>query len=389
MMHRHLFLLACAAAGLASNGEAVADHRPIDRFGPMVKSIHDQPVPADIDGVRVLAQVLHLAHDPGAPYLARHAERMALQFLLGDPPAAAGPKVEHVILEMQSAHKSLAALRERVLERPVDAAPLEETDPALAPGFGWRVRHDGASVWTREDGGHERVMGVRVTNTSPRPLHSGRFTLHLHAAKPIRFECRYGALAVAAAMNAACFGDRATPPELLLAAVTGVARGTTPVRLEHHEVAFPLSNGRFEVRRHEVGFIEDDGFAARRAEEMVAGKSCGIRGSCASEAGGRLLAEPGLLGLVLGLVAGMVSACVGIFGGHRAARIMGTLFAIALGVAVVVALVTMFSSISKGPTLLVVFLGLVGTGKAAELVAGFGIGLVGTIALARALRRRK
>ena len=380
-------LAPAALALLLACGDAAPDHRPLDRYSPMVKAIRDQPVPGDIETTRVLAAVLHLAHDPGAPYLARYAMYEGLLHLVGEAPATRPPKVEHAILEMQSADQVLQRLRERVLENPVQAKVLTETDATLEPRlYSWTFRHDGRSVWTRGDGKDIRVMGVRVTNPGARALAGGRFTLELAPQPdPLSFSCSYGPLPAGESVNVGCYGDPKVPVQDLSAVLDH-----TPgrVRLEHREVVLQVGEGRFEVRPHEAAF-RDDGSVDRRAEEMVAQRSCGARGSCAAEAGDALEAEPGILGLLLGLAAGIVWWLVELSGGKRAARASVAIMGAVLAIVVAATLAAMVSSISKGPAVLVVFLSVMAGGKALELVAGFAIGLLGTVALVQALRQAR
>lgn len=114
-------------------------------------------------------------------------------------------------------------------------------------------------------------------------------------------------------------------------------------RIEHREVTFTAGGGGFEVLRDHASFRVADSLVEQRARELARGRSCEDRGSCTAQTRRYLATEPGVLGILLGLAGGIVW--------------------------------------------LVLFLGAIAGGKALELLAGFGIGLLGTIALARALRK--
>lgn len=375
----------CCAAG-ASHVPGVGG-RQLDRFSPVVRTINDRPVPEDLEGVRVAAFLLDLAHDPGATGLYRYAERQALLGLLREPHPPKPATVELAASSMHGEEKNLAALRARVLQSPVRADVLRELDPSLEPGsHGEAFRHEAASMWVQDHGGRWRRLGVRVVNATPGPLHSGEFDMTFRTDRDsMAFRCHYQQLAAGDSRAILCSGSGTRPAEPVLRAIRGEGGAT----VEHRKVAFGQPGGRVEVSREATQFIDDDAFVSRRAIAMLDESSCRERRTCGVQAKDEVMARPMLMGTLLGLVAGSIYALVLLARGRRSAQRAAAALSVTLFLVLTAGVVALVATIWQGPGLLVALLAGFALGQVGDLMIGFCAALAGCVAVLEFARGRR
>lgn len=381
------FLAAFGSIGAAAKHLGGAD-RQLDPFSPFVREVKDRPLPADWQGVAVIANLMTYAHEvEAAAALMRYVERGALLEILGEPAPRTPARVEDAIREMSGADKAVEALRVRVLDKALLAQPIQELDPALAPtaGGGVSFRHEGGSVWARDDGGTQRVIGVRIVN--PRALEVLGGFLELQVGPParaLRFSCRFNQPIEAGASRAMlCSGDRSRPIEDVHAAIRAAA-GEPVKPFGQYEIAYRLRGARFAVGGATTGFIGEQPAIEKAALDMLHDQSCGARRACgAAVAEG--LENPLLAGFVLGIAACFVVLLVAWIAGMKAAAAVGSGLVVVLALLSVAFVIFVAVVASKAHILLVLLLTGAAMGHMGDMGVGFVAGVVVFIFVARAL----
>ena len=377
----------CAAVGAAAEHIKGAD-RQLTPFSPLVRELQDKPAPPNWDEVEVLATLMAYAHDvETAGGLGRLVEREALLEVLGEPLPPRAAKVSLVVDEMARARKAVEELRLRVLERPVRAEPIVAHDESLTPKqHGERYRHEGGSVWARDDGGTQRVIGVRVSNPGDRKILKGSFELELGTARDaLRFLCHYRLLEPRESRAVLCYGDRFKPFDKLAEAIRSAASGFTP-SAQHFEVVYELRGNPFTVKPGETRYGSEHLEYERRAMAMIQQQGCGARGACGA-AVAETFENPFLLGIVLGIVAGLVLLLLQAAFGSRAAGVATTLMAGIVLFLMVGGVVAAFLFGAKGHWVYALLFAGAAAGHIGELVMGGLLGLVGVIAFVLSIGR--
>jgi hypothetical protein len=381
---------ACGVVTLAGANHLSAD-RQLDRDSEVVRRILDAPPPPSWDEIRVLASVMGIAHYPeAAAALMSLAEREALLELLGEPPPRPA-KVEYAIQENTETREALWVLRERVLEKPVAAEVLQEHDPSLNPKIhGYSFRHDGGSVWTRDDGGTQRAIGARIVNRGEREVLGGWLEVELGTPrKPQRFSCRYSfPLAPGESKAMLCYGDATRPLDDLMRAIGGVAQAPPPVR--HLEIVYRLRGIRFRVGGPDGAFAGGEEIDAR-AMALIRSKSCQARNACGAAVQEKLTGLPMLGGFVLGVITGAIGLLALWIGGRRAAGRAGSGIALVLFALSVAGIIAAAAIGLKGHVLYALLFAGLAAGYAGKMIMGFLLGLGGVVlawGVLRDLRRR-
>jgi hypothetical protein len=384
---RTMLARAVLFVGLVASCSAWATHVPgvggrqLDRFSPVVRALNDKPVPEDLEGVRVAASLLDLAHDPGAQGLFRYAERQVLLALLGEAQPARPATLEIAAAGMHGEEKHLGALRARVLALSTPVEPLREVDPSVEPrSHGLTYRHEGASVWVQDDGGRWRTLGVRIRNAAHRPIQGGAFTFIVGVdRREMQFSCQHDALAVGETKSIRCSGNGTLPGAPLLRAIRGEV--SAPMRTERKQVSFALPGGRVDITPESTRFIDDDAFVERRAMAMLDRSSCRDRGTCGVQAKEAVQARPTLLGFLLGLAGGGFYALVVLVRGRRAATIAASSMLVVLFAVLTAGVISAAIALSQAHILYVVLLTGAVAGGAGDVLLGFLAGLGVAIAL--------
>ena len=367
----------CGALPTAAKHLEGAD-RQLGPSSPFVREIKDRPVPADWQGVLVLAHLLSYAHDVEATAsLARLVERDALLEILGEPAPPRPAKVEDAIREMSGADKAVEALRVRVRDKALLAEPLQDLDPSLEPKIhGWSFRHEGGSVWARDDGGTQRVIGARILNPSAHEVLGGFLELELgRPPKAVRFSCRFNeSIAAGASKAMLCHGDRSRSIEDVHAAIRSAA-GNAMKPFGPYEIAYRLHGSRFGVGGANTGFIGEREKIEKVALDMLHEQPCGARGACGA-AVAEELANPLLAGFVLGIAACFVVLLVAWIGGMRAGAFVGTGIVVVLAMLSIAFVIGIAVMTSKAHILLVLLLTGAAAGHMGQMGTGFIAGVV-------------
>ena len=386
---RALLIGFLAAFGLI---DAAAKHlggadRQLDPYSPFVREVKDRPLPADWQGIAVIAHLMSYAHDVEATAaLMRYVERGALLEILGEPAPRPPGRVEDAIREMSGADKAVEALRVRVRDKALLAEPLQDLDPSLEPKIhGWSFRHEGGSVWARDDGGTHRVIGVRILNPRAHEVLGGFLELELgRPPKALRFSCRFNeSIAAGTSKAMLCHGDRSRSIEEVHAAIRSTA-GQAVKPFGQYEIAYRLHGSRFGVGGANTGYLDEQHKIEKIALDVLHDQSCGARRACgAAVAEG--LGNPLLAGFVLGIAACFVVLLVAWIGGLKAGASAGA------GVVVVLAMLSLAFVIgiavmtSKAHILLVLLLTGAAAAHMGDMAVGFLIGVAVFVFVARLL----